>query len=439
MMGAFDRQAAADLASVVQGLPWLEGHRRHALERWLGAPLPTRKTEAWKYTSLEALGDRYYLRRSDGPGMPAGETVPFVAGLDADRLVFVNGRYCPELSSIGGDEAARAVCFSEANDADRALILRHLGALETSRENPFVALNGAWLADGVLLYVPAGVRRQRTLCIVHVGVPQAEAFSVAQRLLVVLEPHAEARIIEHFCSAGGEQNLFATATTEISLAEGARLGHCRLNLEEEHSLHIGGVYVGLGASAAYDGFVLGLGSRLKRVDLRIRHQGEGSECRLNGVYLCKGKQHIDLHACVEHEVPHGSTQEIFRGIIDDEAHAVFNGRIHIHPRAQKTSADLSNRNLLLSNAAEIDTKPELEIYADDVRCSHGATVSRIDERSLYYLQSRGIDRAEAETMLSFGFINELFDALPEEALAVALRGVLTDWFGRDARLSRHLG
>jgi Fe-S cluster assembly protein SufD len=175
--------------------------------------------------------------------------------------------------------------------------------------------------------------------------------------------------------------------------------------------------------------MLALGSRLKRVDLRVRHRGAGSECRLDGVYLARNTQHVDLHTTVEHDVERGTTRQVYRGIVDDAARAVFNGRLLIRPGAQKTNADLSNRNLLFSDNAEVDTKPELEIYADDVKCSHGATVSRIEEKNLYYLQSRGIARREAEVLLAFGFINELFGAVASVPLEALLRAQLRAWFG----------
>jgi len=428
-MGAFDKHLAARLLGDAEALPWLAERRGVARAEWLGGSLPTRKTEAWKYTTLEALSERNYLRRPGGASAVV-DADALVPGLDADRLVFVNGRFAPALSRVGHQPGVRVVRFREANAADRALVDATLGHVACGNHNPFAALNDCWLDDGVLFHVGAGVQAARPLHVVHMGAPEADPFAHAQRLLVVLGRGAEAGVIEHFASVAGEQNGFVSGTTEIRVGEAARLRHCRLHLEEEHAIHIGGVYVELGRAAACDGLLLGLGGRLKRLDLRLRHLGAGSECRLNGIYLARHQQHIDLHTTIDHEVPQGTTHQVYRGIVDDAARAVFNGRIHIHPQAQKTSADLSNRNLLLSNRAEVNTKPELEIYADDVRCSHGATVSRIDEKSLYYLLTRGIGRREAEVLLAFGFLNELLAAVPEPALAASLRGVLGDWFGR---------
>ncbi len=427
-MGAFDQKLAAQLGDA-GALPWLAGQRGAARAQWLDATLPTRKTESWKYTTLEPLAQQDYLRRPAGV-QAAVDAGALIAGLEADRLVFVNGRYAPALSQVAHQPGVRAVCFREANDGDRAVIEGALGQIAAGHGNPFAALNGCWLDDGVLFHVGAGVRAARPLHVVHLGAPESAAFAHGQRLLMVLGHGAEAGLIEHFASLPGEQNGFVSGATEIRVGESARLAHYRLHLEEEHAIHIGGVYVELARAAVCESLVLGLGGRLKRLDLRLRHLGAGSECRLNGVYLARHAQHIDLHTSVEHEVAHGTTHQVYRGIVDDSARAVFNGRIHIHPQAQKSNADLSNRNLLLSNSAEVNTKPELEIYADDVRCSHGATVSRIDEKSLYYLLTRGIGRKEAEVLLGFGFINELVRDIPLEALGTALRGVLTDWFGR---------
>ena len=190
----------------------------------------------------------------------------------------------------------------------------------------------------------------------------------------------------------------------------------------------------LGADATLNSFHLGLGSVLKRLDVVVDHCGQGAHCELNGIYLPRGDEHVDYHTCIEHRVPHCTSSETFRGIIGDSATAVFNGRIHIHRDAQKTSAELSNRNLLTSNRAEVNTKPELEIYADDVQCAHGATVAQLDEMSLHYLRSRGVARADAQVMLSFGFINEVINTVRCEPLRDYLRELLSRRFARDSAL-----
>lgn len=446
MPEAFSMENAAKLAQQSSALPWLSEQRDAALAEWLKTPWPTRKTEAWKYTSLDALAQGNYLRFSKPAIAAISPSLYEIDGLTGDRLVFVNGHlaseHCRGVDLTAGQENdskdATIVRFSDASGVQRALIHQHLGSIANLESSLFTALNAGWLEDGVLFHVPSQVNASQPLHVVHVTTAAAQPFSVRQRLLVVLEPGSSATVIEHFVSTEEQQSSFVNGVTELQVGAAAQLSHYRLQLEEEHTIHIGGVYAQLQRDARLESFLLGLGSQLKRIDIRVQHQGPGSHCQLNGVYLPKGKQHIDVHSTIEHEAPHGTTEEIFRGIIDDHATAVFNGRIHIHPHAQKTVAELSNKNLLLTNTAEINTKPELEIYADDVRCAHGATVSQIEEQALYYMESRGIDRQEAEVMLSFGFINELLNQLRLEPVRDLLRPVIAAWFDRDSALTRHI-
>ena len=436
-MGAFEQSAAVALAQRFKGPGWLQPFRETNQAAWLASKWPDRKTEDWKYTTLAPLAASDYLRFGVAGDADFKASHYQLEGLECHRLVFVNGELAPELCQLpqlsNGTSLAR---FSEADEHHQALICEHLGTLASESNNPFVALNGSWLEDGILLHVAGD--EPLPVHIVHLTAPATQPFSVRQRLLVVVEDNASATVIEHFASDEASQNCFVNGVTEIKLGAAARLTHYRLQLEQENAIHIGGICVSLQRDAKLRSFLLGMGSQLKRLDLRVQHQGPGSEAGVNAVYLCKNQQHIDIHSTVEHEQPLGTTTEIVRGIVDDEARAVFNGRIHIHPDAQKTAAELSNRNLLLSDSAEIYTKPELEIYADDVRCAHGATVSQIEEKALYYLQARGIDRKEAEVMLSFGFINELISDIGHEPIQNKLRPLLGHWFGRDPRLTRHL-
>jgi Fe-S cluster assembly protein SufD len=437
-MGAFDTQAAARFGAVSAAPSWLQALRDSGRAAWLAGELPTRRTEAWKYTGLEALRDHDYLHEAEVTAQTEQAAQALLPPLDADRIVFVNGKFSERLSRLEVQPGVDIVRFAEANSAQRALIAAHAGTLASHVANPFVALATSWMHDGVLLHVRPGTRMKRPLAVFNADVAAPRPFAYAQRLLTVVDAQAEAELIEYNTSGAVAQHSLNAGVTEIALAPGARLRHARLHLEEEHALHIGVVHAQLQSTSRYESFLFGLGGRLKRVDLQVRHMGEGSECRLDGVYLAKRSQHIDFHTCVEHVAARAITQQVYRGIVDDNARAVFNGRIHIHPQAQKSNADLSNRNLLLSSDAEIDTKPELEIYADDVKCSHGATVSQIADQALYYLRTRGIDLQEARLLLGFGFINELIDGLADARLASGLRDVVREWFDTDGRLKRHL-
>ena len=408
-------------------------------ESFLQQEIPTRKTEAWKFTSLFGFtsNEEGYGRLAasyDATGLEAITTIP---GLDAQRLVFVNGQFSADLSSK--KSLTNVVRFSDANEAQQAIIAGNLGTAIEQEKHIFAALNNATTTDGVLVHVGKNENLKTNIQITHITTAQANPFTVQARILIVLETGAEATVVEHFASNSDEQNCFVNAITEAKVGPNARLNHYRLQLMQEGSIQIGGVHVDLDRDANYDSFQLGLGAKIVRNDINVNHNVGGSHCELVGVYLPQNKQLIDFHSNIEHKIAHCTTKEVFRGIMADKSKAVFNGRIHIHPDAQKTLAELSNKNLLLSDDATINTKPELEIYADDVRCAHGATIAQLDEQARFYLQSRGISAAEADVMLSFGFINELLENLELDAIRDLIRPVLAQRFGRDEELMKHIG
>jgi Fe-S cluster assembly protein SufD len=412
------------------GPAWLKARREAGLARWLAAEKPTRKTEAWKYTSLQLL------ERDFNSATPAAVPESKLPQFGGARLVFVDGFLQGAVNDIALPPGVSLVRFVDADPGQAARIADHIGTAVASEKHLFANLNDATLADGLFLDVAQGARLTEPLHIVHVTSDRDPAFSVSQRLLVLLGDNAEASVVEHF--SGESKAAFTSGITELLLGAGARMRHCRLHLEQGGAMHIGGVHALLQRDSLLDSFHLALGSDLKRIDVSVEFAGPGAHCDLNGIYLLRGSEHVDYHTCIEHAVPHCTTDEVFRGVIGDEARGVFNGRIHIHPDAQKTRAELSNRNLLTSASAEINTKPELEIYADDVQCAHGATVAQLDEGMLHYLRTRGVGREEAEVMLSYGFINELVEALGHEPLKDFLHPLLAQRLSRDPLLTRHL-
>ncbi len=423
------QQQALQLASA-QGSPdWLAALRHEGAEQWLKATWPDRRHELWKYTSLHSL------QKKDFGGWAAGNTSwqqsVELPQMDATRLVFVNGVFD---SSASDQLPPQVTLFSKADEAQAAVIAANLGRILNSERHLFASLSNAWAAEGVLVHVPRGVVVEKPVHIVHVSTPQAEPAVASQRILLVLEEGACLDLIEHYVSDDLVQNGFVNTLTEASIAANAELRHTRISLEQEDLQHIGGVHVNLHRDARMHGFCIAEGSLLKRVDYQVNHCGEGADLQLRGVYLARNEQLVDFHANVEHRVPHCTSNEVFRGIIGDSAQAVFNGRIHIHPDAQKTLAELSNRNLLTSSRAQINTKPELEIYADDVKCAHGATISQLDKGAMYYLQSRGISDQQARVMLSFGFINELLQEVRYPELQEALRAHLSQLFASGSSL-----
>ena len=414
---------------------WLQERQSAGRKIWAEAELPTRKTEAWKYTSLHALNRSFdSAEPSAASQAELGLEYPYFGGC---KLVFVDGYLREDLSRIDIPAGAQLVRFADADEAQTGLIQKHLGSVVDSSRHLFANLSDAALNDGVFVQIEAGTDVTEPLHLIWLTTTGETAFTVSQRLLVLSGANSRASLIEHFDSTGNG-NAFTNGITELLLEDGATLHHHRLHLEEAGAMHIGGVHARLAKDSTLESFHLALGSELKRIDVVINHEGPGAHCGLNGVYLLRKQEHVDYHTCIEHASPHCTTDEVFRGIIGDSARAVFNGRIHIHPDAQKTRAELSNRNLLTSAQAEINTKPELEIYADDVQCAHGATVAQLDPETMHYLQTRGVSREEAEIMLSYGFINEVIDSIALESLREYLRPLLAKRFSRDPKLTRHL-
>ncbi len=414
---------------------WLQERQSAGRKVWAEAELPTRKTEAWKYTSLHALNRSFdSAEPSAASQAELGLEYPYFGGC---KLVFVDGYLREDLSRIDIPAGAQLVRFADADEAQTGLIQKHLGSVVDSSRHLFANLSDAALNDGVFVQIEAGTDVTEPLHLIWLTTTGETAFTVSQRLLVLSGANSRASLIEHFDSTGNG-NAFTNGITELLLEDGATLHHHRLHLEEAGAMHIGGVHARLAKDSTLESFHLALGSELKRIDVVINHEGPGAHCGLNGVYLLRKQEHVDYHTCIEHASPHCTTDEVFRGIIGDSARAVFNGRIHIHPDAQKTRAELSNRNLLTSAQAEINTKPELEIYADDVQCAHGATVAQLDPETMHYLQTRGVSREEAEIMLSYGFINEVIDSIALESLREYLRPLLAKRFSRDPKLTRHL-
>ena len=393
---------------------WLVARQAKSLARLQQTAWPTRKTEAFKYTPLRALTDVEWqlAELSSAPGIQFDHwnevSVPIRNG-QIDVL--------PELPA-----GVRLVAISELPAAERETLLARLDAQDSGFI--FDDLNQALVANPYYLSVADQVVVDQPIHLDYAT--SGDKQLVPSQVIIELGVNASATIAETFTAEHGA--IFVNANSTLLLNDNAQLTHYHLLLEEGDVRHVGSVSAELQRCAKLRSFHMAAGGVLKRKDIRVAHKGEGAELSLNGVYLPTGKEVIDYHTSLEHEVAHCTSQEIFRGIIGDDARAVFNGRIHIHKDAQKSIAEMNNRNLLLSDRAEINTKPELEIYADDVRCAHGATIAQLDEQQLFYFQARGISREEAEVMLSFGFINELLDALPDEPVQLLIRPMLASLF-----------
>ena len=397
---------------------WLLEYRRAARVRVSAQPLPHSKEEAWRYTSLKGLLEQDFSAIDEPLDALQAEDLDavLIAGLDAHRVVLVNGRFAPELSTLDALPAGvRIGGLRDWLDRDPESLRGRLDAARGESEAFFALLNTAGLDDGLVLWLERGTLLERPVELIHLSVELDEPRVAHPRHLVYLEAGAQATLIERYVSLGA--SLYCTnAVVEVLLGRDAVLKHERLQMESRNAFHLTSLYLVQDANSRYVGVNIGLGARWARTDLNTRFRGEQAECLLHGLYLAGDGQLLDYHLDVEHAVPNCRSEEQFKGLLTGAGRAVFDGRVLVAKHAQKSDAAMSNRNLMLSEQAEIDTKPQLEIYADDVKCSHGTTVGQIEPEMLFYLRSRGIDAARAQRMLCLGFAAEILDQLGAEAV-----------------------
>ena len=396
-------------------IDWLQNLRRRAMDRFVALGFPGRRDESWKYTRVASIEKRGF-RPVDKPcvGLDEDDIERFlVSDTDCHRLVFVNGRFTRLLSRPGRlPDAVELYSIAKLLGEDAQALQSCLSAQASGGTQAFAALNTAFMHDGALLHLGRGCRLELPVHLLFLSTPQDDMVS-HPRVLVVADEGSEATVIESY-AALGDAVYFNNAFTEIRLAPCARLRHLRLQQESGKSFHIATVEVSQGRDSHYHSLALSAGAVLARTDINCRLEGTGADCVLDGLYLASGRQHVDFHTNVEHLQPCGSSRERYKGIIGGRGRGVFNGRVHVHPDAQKTDARQSNANLLLSRDAEVDTKPELEIFANDVQCAHGATIGQLDENMVFYLRSRGLDEATARGLLTWGFAREIVDAVDDE-------------------------
>jgi len=411
-------------------LGWLLDRRRAGLESFARRGFPTPRDEDWKYTRVAPLEKRTFeplVGPRNGPREAPAPACEHLADLDCHRLVFVDGRLDPELSAVGDLPRGAAVMSLAQALAERPAALEpHLGAYTDLEGNAFAALNAAFVADGAYVALEPGVTLERPLLLQFLCTPAADGCVAQPRVLVVAGAGAGLDVIEHFSSVNGTA-YFTNAVTELVLAEGARLGHYKLQQESEQALHIATLGARQAGASRLGVHSVSLGAQLARNDINVVLDGEEVACDLNGLYLARGRQHVDFHTRIDHARPRGTSRELFKGIVDGRARSVFTGRVRVHPKAVGTDAQQVNRNLLLSRNAEADSRPQLEIYADDVKCSHGATVGQLDEDMLFYLRSRGIDATAAAGLLIHGFASDVLERMELPSLRERLGERLLGW------------
>ena len=397
---------------------WLRDIRREAIVQFESDGFPTMKNEDWHFTSVAPIAGRIFNPAIEGSQVSAEVVGRFGYGQDWHTLVFVNGR----LQSDPVADLPEGVIIEslpEAIEGDVGLLQRHFGKLASSDSGSFTALNAAFAHDGAVIRIASDAVVSKPIHLLFISDLSAQDTAIHARNLVFAEKHSQCTIIESFVSVGGDV-YFTNSVTEVYVAEGARIGHYKLQNESPNAFHIGTIQVHQARNSRYESFSFATGARLSRTNIYTTLDGDAAETVMNGLYMVDGAQHVDHQTRIEHVAPNCPSHELYKGILDGHSHGVFNGKVYVHAEAQKTDGKQSNNNLLLSDQARVDTKPQLEIFADDVKCTHGATVGRLDETALFYMRSRGIGPAEARRLLTYAFAADVLEKIELEPLKEAL-------------------
>ena len=419
---AFERQCAAN------GVSWLSPVRKAAIGRFAELGFPTLQHEEWRFTNVAPLAKTsYVLAEPTQQPVSLIDIGPFLPSVfTAHRIVFVNGCFVPLLSRLR-DLPAGCVVDTLAElaetepDALKPVLARHA----TYQDQPFTALNTAFLQDGVYVRIPDRTVVTDPIHVLYVTVPNGPPMVTHPRNLFVIGRSSQATIIESHVGLG-EGVYFTNAVTELVAEDNAVVDHYKVELESKGATHIGTLQFHQGRDTNLSAHCISLGGGLVRHDINATLAGEGCNCTLNGLFMLAGEQHVDNHLRVEHAQPHGMSRENFYGILDGHAHGVFTGRIVVHKGAQKTDAKQTNKNLLLSEDAQIDTKPQLEIFANDVKCTHGATIGQIDYDALFYLRARGISEEAGRSLLTYAFARQSLSQIKIEPLRRQLHEAVVD-------------
>jgi Fe-S cluster assembly protein SufD len=418
--------AAAPHAAAKDFLPKL---KIAAIEHFEATGFPTTRDEDWHFTSVSPIAERTFRPARPSALTLTSEDVARFTYVDSHwhLLVFVNGRYEPTLSRFAElDAEVQVMTFAEALKEAPELLAERLGTLAPAKQ-AFTALNTAFMADGVVVKVPKGVVVETPIHILYLTDAHAANTSMHPRTLVIAERHAQVTLVETFGSVGGG-TYFTNHVAEVVVGEGARVDHYKVQREGHEAFHVGTTQATQERDSIYHAFSFAIGAQLSRTNVYSRLLGQNAEVRLNGLYALEESQHADHQTFVEHIAPACSSREVYKGILDGTSHGVFNGKVYVDPQAQQTDGKQTNHALLLGDGARVDTKPQLEIFADDVKCTHGATVGRLDEMAQFYMKSRGIGGERARALLTYAFAAEVLELIELEPLKVALERVLFERF-----------
>ncbi len=413
-----DRLLAA-LAEQITSPKWLSEMRVIARKRFADLGFPSTRDEDWRFTNVSPLTE---LEFSSAETDPSAQLESCLFGsLEGPRLVFINGFYSAELSQIGDmPDGVQVGSVAKALDQNESDVKKYFASRDT---DSFASLNTACFTDGAFVRVPGGVVMGEPIRIYYLNTSGDGAASIIRSLIVVGE-NSKATVVESW--SGRDAAYFNNAITELIVGDNAQLEHIKFQNESTAAVHVAGVHAQMGRDSRAAHHSIALGSRIGRNNIRARLDGQGLEVVLNGLYLPRGEQIIDHHMVVDHAQPHGNSYEYFNGILDDHARGVFHGRIHVHKGADKTDAKQTNKNLLLTDSAMVDTKPQLEIYADDVKCTHGATVGQMNPEQIFYLRARGLTKKKARHMLMHAFAGEVIERIDCEPVREELDRLVWD-------------
>ncbi len=406
--------------------------REKAIANFERLGLPTSKSEEYRFTPLTKNLEKHFAwenKITPASIQSIGEFL--IADLDANILVFINGSYSKKFSKIISPEAqVKVKTLSEAFQSDKEIINQYFDKLVNSESDPFAAMNAAFWQDGLFIHVPENTKVEKPLLILHINDTTTAPVIAHTRLLVVVDKSSELTVIEKFDSIGNQPS-FHTFSEEFIIKENAQLEYCKIQNDHGNSYQVANTLIHQANTSKVNTFTLTLDGQLVRNNFGITIDGENCESHFYGLCLLKGNTVADNHTVVDHKKPNSFSNEIYKGIMDDHAKGVFNGKIFVRPDAQKTNAFQSNRNILISEEATINTKPQLEIWADDVKCSHGCTTGQLDEEAVFYLQSRGISHSTAKAMLLYAFAAEVLEPIKNVTLKEYLDQLISERLHKD--------
>jgi len=402
-----------------KSIPWLETLRKKAVRSIDANGFPHARHEEWKYTDISKIRETYFRpvhgeppsilwKQLNDAGLDLAGTIPFI---------FIDGRFTPLFSdTLNLPKGIKIASLQQVLSENPNSLKWHLSQFSESSATVFSDLNTAFINDGAFIQIGQNTVLPDPIQLVFISTSQAEPILSQPRNLIILKERAQATVIQNFIGLTPKNDYLNNVVTEISLAEDAKLTHLLVQEENQETFHVNTIQVRQASNSRFDSHTFTFGGALTRNNLNIELGAEGAECNLNGLFMIDGEQHVDNHTRIDHLKPNCNSKEYYKGILDSSSRGVFNGKVYVHPKAQKTNAFQKNPNLLLSKNAEMDTKPQLEIFADDVKCSHGATVGQLDESAIFYLRSRGLEKSAARDLMIYSFAEEMIQQIRFEPL-----------------------